>query len=78
MAVIGIGVLSIAVTLAVFASAVHAASPTTSTTTGSVADSDQGATCTRVGDNQQGECDTQVGNQTGPDPSGALSESESQ
>jgi hypothetical protein len=43
-----------------------------------VADSDQGAACTGVGDNQQGECDTQVGDQTGPDSSDALSESESQ
>jgi hypothetical protein len=43
-----------------------------------VADSDQGAVCTGVGDNQQGECDTEVGDQTGPDPSGALPESEGQ
>jgi hypothetical protein len=73
--------LSLVVTLAVFANAAHAALSTPSTgSNGNVADSDQGAACTGVGDNQQGECGGQAGDQTGPDnsPSDALSGSEGQ
>jgi hypothetical protein len=74
-----LGVLTLAVTLALFANAVHAALPAADSSSVSVAaDSDQGAACTGVGDNQQGECDTQSGDQTGPDSSGGLSAPEGQ